>query len=168
MTLDGSPTAALMRGGIVVSFVVLVFFGFTRLHPEPVAARQGTSIIHPWAKGGVRIGGAMPMYVVIENNGMTQERLLGVTSPLADRIVISKLSRNSGNVRDTELDGVQLAPGARLAFRPGELQIMLIGARREIAPGQFIPLVLMFERGGELTVSLRIENIGEPEHNDHF
>lgn len=168
MTLDGSPKAALVRGGIVLLIVAAVYLGISRIHPEPVAASQGTSVIHPWAKGGARAGAAMPMYVVLENKGTTPERLLHVSSPIADRIVINRLTREAGLVRAAELDEVVLPPGGRLAFRPGERQLTLIGARGPIAPGASIPLTFRFERGGELKVDLRVENMGDPEHNDHF
>lgn len=168
MTLEGSPTAALTRAGILLFIVALAYFGLTRIHPEPVAAREGTSVIHPWAKGGVGTGGAMPMYVVLENKGATTERLVGVSSPMADRVIMSKLSREGGLMRAVELEDVQLPPGARLAFRPGERQITLLGARTSIEPGNYIPLTFTFARGGELTANLRVENMGEPEHDDHF
>lgn len=168
MTLDGPPLAALARGGGALLIVVAIYLGISRIHPEPVAARQGTAVVHPWAKGGARAGTAMPMYVVLENNGATQERLLEVSSPMADRIVINRLVREAGLIRAAELNEVVLPPGGRLAFRPGERQITLIGARASIEPGSFIPLTFTFERGGKLTANLRVENMGEPEHEDHF
>ncbi len=110
----------------------------------------------------------MPMYVVLENKGATPERLLHVSSPIAERIVITRLTRENGLIRATELDEVVLPPGGRLAFRPRERQITLIGARGVIEPGSSIPLTFTFERSGELKVDLRVENIGDPEHSDHF
>lgn len=160
--------AAMARAVVVLLIVATIYLGVSRIHPEPVAAQQGTAVIHPWAKGGARAGTAMPMYVVLQNNGATQERLLEVSSPMADRIVINQLVREAGLMRAAELDEIVLPPGGRLAFRPGERQITLIGARASIEPGSFIPLTFTFERGGKLTANLRVENMGEPEHDDHF
>lgn len=160
--------AALARGGVALLIVGAIYLGVSRIHPEPVAARQGTAVIHPWAKGGARAGTAMPMYVVLQNNSTTEERLLEVSSPMADRIEINRLVREAGLIHTSVLTEVVLPPGGRLAFRPGERQITLIGARAPIEPGSFIPLTFTFERGGRLTANLRVENMGEPEHDDHF
>ncbi len=168
MTTDGSPLVALARGGVTLLIVAAIYLAVSRIHPEPVAAREGTAVIHPWAKGGARSGTVMPMYVVLENNGMTQERLLGISSPMADHIVINRLVLEAGLIRAANLQEIVLPPGGRLAFRPGERQLTLIGARVPIEPGSFIPLTFTFERGGKLTANLRVENMSEPEHDDHF
>ncbi len=168
MTFEGSPGAALARGAIVMLLVGSAIYGLRQIHPEPVAAREGTAVVHPWAKGGVRAGGQLPMYVVLANTSVTPERLLSVTSPLAERVVMKRLVREQGLVRPNELADLPLAPGSRLAFRPGERQITLIGARQRIEPGDRIPLTFVFERGGAMNVSLQVENLGQPEHDDHF
>ena len=168
MTFEGSPRAELARGAIAMLLVGFAIYGLRQIHPEPVAAREGTAVVHPWAKGGVQAGGQLPMYVVLANTGATTERLLFVTSPLAERVVIKQLVREQGLIRPNELEDLPLAPGSRLAFRPGERQITLIGARERIEPGDRIPLTFVFERGGAMNVSLHVENLGQPEHDDHF
>lgn len=167
MILEGSAKAAAARCGIVVILVAGASFGISRIHPEPVAARAGTAVIHPWAKGGASAGASMAAFVVLENGGDTPERLIAISSPLAERTVMIEIGRENGSARVQELDALTLAPGTRIALRPGQRQIMLIGARGSIEPGSWIPITFTFERGGALLANLRVESLGEPEHDDH-
>ena len=69
-------------------------------------------------------------------------------------------------------EGVEIAPGRRVQFRPGGDHVMLTGLREPLKAGTSTELRLRFDRSGERRVELRILDAassgGEPQsHSGH-
>lgn len=156
------------RAAVVLCLVGLAVFGLSFVHREPVAARGGIAISHPWSKGGSVDRRSLQAYLTIENKGGQPDRLLHVESSAAQRILIKRVVRDGRNLQPVELSGLELDPQTRLVMRPGELQITLYSLNAVVQPGETVPLSLLFERAGRFDVAVQIENLGEPEHADHF
>ena len=54
-----------------------------------------------------------------------------------------------------------MAAGATLRFAPGGLHIMLQGLTRALTPGEEVPLELLLEGGGSLSVRARVRALGD-------
>jgi copper(I)-binding protein len=75
---------------------------------------------HPWARatpGGAKTGAA---YVTLINNGGVADRLLSATTPVADSVQFHSVSEEGGVSRMREMHGVEIAPGAKVTFSPGD------------------------------------------------
>jgi len=55
---------------------------------------------------------------------------------------------------------VDVTPGARVAFSPGGLHIMVVGLKQPLKEGQTFPLTLTFEKAGKIDVMVPIEKVG--------
>jgi copper(I)-binding protein len=156
------------RLGVLGLLITAAGVAFLMIHPEPVAQRAGIAVIHPWARGEARARQSLPVYVVLRNDAAVDDTLLGVETPAARLATVKRLDGREGLVRATELPVVILPAQGRLAFRPGQLQITLVELEQPVAPGDTLPITFRFARAGQLTANIRIENIGTPEHSDHF
>jgi copper(I)-binding protein len=143
-------------------------YGASWTHPEPSATAGSVSIIHPWARGGERMGQQFPVYVTLANSGQVQDRLVSAESPLAERVIIKELDRRDGLVSARQLDALILPPQSRQTLRPGQSQITLDRLKTTIRPGDTLPLNLQFERAGNIKVTVVVENVGQPDHPEHF
>lgn len=139
-----------------------------QIHPEPVAQRGGVAVIHPWAKGTALNGDQFPFYATFANSGVRPDRLLKIETAAAHHAILKALDTKTGIVRPVELDELALPAKGRVSLRPGTHQITLIGLYAKVEPGSFIPVTFVFERAGRLSADIRVENLGEPEHNDHI
>jgi copper(I)-binding protein len=144
------------------------FYGASFIHPEPAATSGFVSIIHPWARGGARMGQQLPVHVTFANGGQVQDRLVSAESPLAERVIIKELELRGGFVTARELDDLILPAQSRQTLRPGQSQITLDSVKTHVQPGDSVPLTLRFERAGTLKVLVTVENIGQPDHAEHF
>jgi copper(I)-binding protein len=54
-----------------------------------------------------------------------------------------------------------IAAGATVYFAPGGLHIMLQGLTRALTPGEEVPLELLLDGGGSLSVSARVHALGD-------
>lgn len=131
----------------------------------PVAAhelRVGDLLIeHPWTRA---VGDRAPTaagYMVIRNTATTPDRLIAAETPRASRVEIHEMSVTDGIMRMRPITGgIALPPGAEVRLAPGGQHLMLIGPQGGFAQGAHVPVTLVFERAGRVTVELAVEAAG--------
>ena len=131
-------------------------------------ASDAKSIVveHPWARAtpaGAKTGAA---YMTLINNGSAGDRLLGATTPVADKIQFHSVTEDNGVSRMREMHDVAVAPGARVAFSPGGMHVMLVGLKQPLKEGQTFPLNLTFEKAGKVDVTVSVAKVGAMQHGD--
>lgn len=58
------------------------------------------------------------------------------------------------------LDGVTVAGGQSVTFKPGGYHLMLMDLKQPLKQGEKLPLTLVFEKAGEVSVEAAIAAIG--------
>ena len=115
-------------------------------------------IIHPYATPsvpGARNGAAY----VAGLEARQADRLLRVTTPIAERAEVHTMSMDAGGVmRMREVADLPLAPGAPIKMRPGDgPHFMLMGLKQPLKEGDSFPMTLEFERGGKVDVKVVVQ-----------
>jgi periplasmic copper chaperone A len=121
-------------------------------------------IAHPWARAtaqGQRVGGA---YFEIDNRGPA-DRLLAVRGEVSEAQQLHSMALNDNVMRMREVDAIDVPAGGKVRLEPGGLHIMLVGLKAPLAAGSSFPLLLKFEKAGELKVEVRVES-GMPAGHD--
>ncbi|CAK0769396.1 periplasmic copper chaperone A [uncultured Gammaproteobacteria bacterium] len=123
-------------------------------------------IDQPWVRETPKGAQAGAAYMALSNTGAAPDRLLGGSSPMADKVELHTHIDDNGVMRMRKIDAVEIAPGEPSVLRPGGMHIMLIGLKGQIKQGTPVPLTLRFERGGEVTISMPVAGPGamEPPH----
>jgi copper(I)-binding protein len=128
-------------------------------HAQTSAASM-VVVQQPWVRAtpkGAKTGAA---YMTLINNGASADRLLSATTPLADQVQFHKETEDNGVSRMREVRNVELEPGAKIVFKPGEMHMMLVGLKQPLIEGQALPPTLRFERAGNIDVTMPIEKVG--------
>jgi len=125
----------------------------------PAAHAAGVSelqISGAWARPmppGARVGAG---YVEIHNAGDTARRLLGASSLRASSMEIHTMAEVDGVMRMRRLrDGIEIAPGATVALKPGAEHLMFFNPEPAFAIGEQLPVTLRFD--GEQSIELQFE-----------
>ncbi len=153
------------NAGQVISVLLLALVFSAQLH----AQTPGQNIIiveRLWARAtpaGAKTGA---VYVTLINNGSTGDRLLGATTPMADKVQFHSASEENGVSRMREMRTVEVAPGATVSFNPGDMHIMVVGLKQPLKEGQSFPLTLTFEKAGKEDVSVPVAKVGAMQHRD--
>jgi copper(I)-binding protein len=153
------------KTGRVISALLLALGFSAQLH----AQTPGQNIIiveRLWARAtpaGAKTGA---VYVTLINNGSTGDRLLGATTPMADKVQFHSASEENGVSRMREMRTVEVAPGATVSFNPGDMHIMVVGLKQPLKEGQSFPLTLTFEKAGKEDVSVPVAKVGAMQHRD--
>jgi len=120
------------------------------------------AIGHPFATPSIPGTSNGAAYLAsIENNGAAADRLVRASTPIAARVEIHTMNLDAqGVMRMREIDGVELAPKAKVQMKPGGgLHLMLIGLKEPLKEDATFPMTLEFERAGKVEVKMIV---GQP------
>ena len=121
---------------------------------------------HPWTRAtppGAKVAAG---YLTMRNSGKLPERILGASSPAAERVELHIQVRDGDVLKMREVSHFEIPPGGRLTLRPGGSHLMLVGLKKPFAKGEHIPLTVRFERAGEVQVEVEVQS-GEAAHSHH-
>lgn len=111
------------------------------------AAQPVAEVTDAWVRAtvpGQQVAGA---YLKIRS--ARAAKLVGVKSAVAKSAEIHSMSNDGGVMRMRKLDGLALPAGERVALEPGRNHIMLLDIKRQLQPGEKIPLTLIVSQGGK-------------------
>lgn len=122
------------------------------------------SIEQPWAAptpAGVDVSAG---YLVIHNRTSSDDRLLGVTSPRAERVEVHEMTMDGAVMQMRPVESPTIAAGQSLTFGPGGMHLMFNGVAEPFAEGQQIPIQLTFEHAGAIDVTLPVRAASPEAH----
>lgn len=121
---------------------------------------------HPWTRATPPGSKVAAGYLEIRNSGRQPDRLIGASTPAAERVELHVIVHQGDIRRMRAVEAFDLPPRERLALRPGGPHLMIMGLKRDFAKGERVPLTLRFEKAGELRVELEVQAIDsrKPHH----
>jgi copper(I)-binding protein len=116
---------------------------------------------NPWARAtpkGASVGGA---YMTITNKGAEADRLIGVSSPVANQTEVHQMAMDKDvmSMRPVQ-GGLEIKPGQTVVFNPESFHLMLIGLKQPMAQGGRVKATLDFAKAGKLDLEFVVESIG--------
>lgn len=130
---------------------------------EPSAAADATGIKasgikveNAWARASIGQGTSGAIYVTIVNDGKTDDRLTGVTTPVAARAELHTMLPEGGIMRMRTLETMDIEAGATVSMIPSDGHIMLIGLQGPLKEGDSFPVTLTFEKAGNVEATVEV------------
>jgi len=145
----------LIAAGLVTPFAA-------RAHHD--TTHGSLTLIHPWTRAA-RAGAQGAGFMAIRNNGTEADRLVSATSPAAPRMELHTHVRDGDVMRMRPVNDIPVPAGQTVRLQPGGLHLMFIGLSQELRRGQSVPVTLVFERAGAVTVQLEIQAAGARGHH---
>lgn len=126
------------------------------------AAEQGKSIQieKPWARASIIKSRPGAAYMTIVNLGSNPDRLVSVSSPLADKVSVHLSEMTNGVMQMSPMHDLPLEAGGRVTLKPGGLHLMLMKLKTPLKKGKRLPLTLIFEIAGKIDVQAQILGLG--------
>jgi copper(I)-binding protein len=100
-------------------------------------------------------------YLTLHNGGTQPVVVAGVSSPAAGAAMIHETTLANGQSKMRAHESLRIAAGETVRLAPGGLHIMLHMLKHPLAAGDEVPLVLLLEGGGRLTVTARVRALGD-------
>ena len=120
------------------------------------------AIGHPYATPSIPGTSNGAAYLAsVENKGTVADRLVRASTPAAARVELHTMAVDAqGVMRMREVDGIALAPKAKVQMKPGSgLHLMLMGLKEPLKEDASFPMTLEFERAGKVEVKVVV---GQP------
>jgi copper(I)-binding protein len=143
----------------VVGAALAATFALT-VHAGEVTRAGNLEIDSPWARASVGTARPSAAYVTIRNTGDRPERLTEVTTPVAGHAETHAMAHEGGVMKMRPAGPLEIPPGGELRLAPGGLHIMLMELKQPLTEGESLPLTLIFETAGEVTLKVPITGIG--------
>ncbi len=120
---------------------------------------------------GAQAGGAV---ATLENRGSVADKLMGASTPAAERVEIHVMKMENNIMRMREIGPVEIKPGQTVVMgksHPEGLHMMLMGLKQPLKEGEKVPITLNFEKAGavqlEMLVSGQARGAKAGEHKHH-
>ncbi len=128
------------------------------------AAAQGTpsaiAVTDAWARAtppGAKTGAA---YVTVANKGTGDDRLIGVSTPVARQAQVHTTINDNGVMKMRPVAALDVKPGTSVSLKPGGLHVMLMGLKAPLTQGQSFPLTLTFAKAGKIETTVKVAKAG--------
>lgn len=126
-------------------------------------------IDHPWSRATpptARIGAG---FMTLTNRGDSADRLVAVTSAVADRVEIHQTTIGADGMASMQPldDGLPLPAGATVTLKPGSFHLMFVGLKHPLQDGASFDATLEFEQSGAVDVRFVIGAMGAGVPHEH-
>ena len=124
-------------------------------------------IENAWARAtapGAKIAAG---YMVIRNGAPAADRLIGASSPAAEKVETHVTLKDGDVFRMREVKGYDIPAGGSFELKPGGAHLMLVNIKAPLKEGDKVPLTLRFERAGELKTELHVGRLSETGQHGH-
>ena len=142
---------------------VPIFLGLFLLASGPALAQ--IKVEEAWSRAtppGAKIASG---YLTIRNAGAA-DRLVGASSPAAERVETHVTLRDGDISRMREVKGYDVPAKGTLELKPGGAHLMLVNIRAPFKAGTKVPLTLKFEKAGEIKTELQVRPLtGGAQHS---
>lgn len=143
--------------GLVAAIALVAFLVCPASRPVTPPSTPAPSAIGEDVFGGVAQPDTVPVSLLIQNHGTTDDRLLGASTPVAARVEVHHTQLQHGRRAMLPLaDGLIISAGSSIVLEPGAAHVMLIDLKEGLVQGQTFPLTLRFARAGEVMVAVRV------------
>lgn len=121
-----------------------------------VAAEDSLTVQDAWSRPTILLDRPGAAYFTIVNNAAEDDRLVKASSPLADRVELHVHKHENGVMRMVKVDHIPVAAHGETVVKPGGYHLMLFGLKQKLHLGDKLPLVLTFERAGEIRATAEV------------
>jgi copper(I)-binding protein len=127
-----------------------------------VTAQQGNGagpeVQHAWARASAGTTGAA--YFSVLNRGTSRDRLVTVRTPVAEKAELHESKTENGIMTMRPVGPLTIEPGKSAVLKPGADHVMLMGLKHPLKEGDSFPIILTFEKGGDVEVAVTVARAG--------
>jgi len=145
-----------MRRALMVSVALLAALALAACGGSG-GTTGGIAVSDAWARPSPMMERAGAAYMVLQNNGATEDKLLSVESDVAKTIELHETKEMNGMMQMSPVPNIPVPANGKTELKPGGLHVMLIGLTRELKAGDKVQLTLNFEKAGKVPVTAEVK-----------
>ncbi|TNF63712.1 MAG: copper chaperone PCu(A)C [Rhodobacteraceae bacterium] len=134
------------------------------------AFADGIMVKDPYARSSGPTAVAGAAFMELMNPGTEDDRLIAARSDIAERVELhTHLQDANGVMRMVEIeDGIAVPAGGSALLARGGDHVMFIGLKQPLNQGDEIAVTLVFEKAGEVAVTIPVDLERKPMGHGHM
>lgn len=140
-------------GSRAAGFTVLLLAACVLI--EPAGAAEPVTVKDAWVRmpaPGQTVAGA---YMTL--SARSKSALVSVASPVAARGELHSMTMESGVMKMRGVERIDVAAGRTVTLEPGGLHVMLVDLKRQLKPGEKVPLTLTVQRADSSLAAFTVQ-----------
>jgi copper(I)-binding protein len=133
---------------------------------DAAAAHAQITVQDAWARATPPGATMAAGYLTVRNAGAA-DRLVGASSPAAERVETHNTSHEGDVARMREVKGYAVPARGTLELKPSGSHLMFVNIKSPFKEGTSVPLTLKFEKAGEVKTELQVRPLAGGEHHSH-
>ena len=117
------------------------------------------TIVEPWSRALPPNAPNGVAYFRVENRGGESDRLVSAHTDVAESVEFHTHEMDGGMMKMRRVESVEVPAGSEARFKPHGLHLMLFGLKEPLADGASYALTVVFEKAGELDVSVDVKRV---------
>ncbi|WP_454692269.1 copper chaperone PCu(A)C [Achromobacter aloeverae] len=146
-----------LRKYVLAAALALAAHGAAHAHDFKAGAIEIDDLWMRATAPGQSVGGG---YMEIDNDGKQADRLLSITSPIADSVEMHETRTENGVSSMRATGPVTIPPDSEIKFAPGGYHLMFLKLKQPLKQGDEVPATLVFEHAGAVDVRFKVKPIG--------
>jgi copper(I)-binding protein len=114
------------------------------------------TVSEAWVRPSPMMERAGAAYMVLQNNGAAEDKLLSVESDVAKTLELHETKESGGMMSMSPVPNIPVPANGKAGLEPGGFHVMLIGLNRELKAGDKVQLTLNFEKAGKVPVTAEV------------
>jgi len=150
-----------MRNLLILLLAVLALLLVAACGPAPASDAPQIKVMEPWSPSALAAGNGA-VYMMLENDGGSADKLVSVESDAAEAVELHQTKMENDVMKMSPIQGgIEVPAGGSAELKPGGMHVMLINLKKELTPGEKIPLTLNFEKSGPIKIEAEIREMGK-------
>ena len=131
------------------------------------AALAQVTVKNPWTRATASAQTVAAGYLEIVNTGRTADRVIGASTPAAERIELHVVGLEGEVMKMREVKSFEVPAGGRMELKPRGPHLMIMGIKRAFKKDERIPVTLRFEKAGDVAIELVVGGIDTQVESKH-
>ena len=96
-------------------------------------------------------------YMTIHNLGSEPDKLISISSPMAERVELHKTSIENGIAKMFKMPQIPLPPKSTIILKPGNFHLLVMGLKKPLVAVTLFPMTLNFATEGAINSNLKVK-----------
>ncbi|AVO38741.1 copper chaperone PCu(A)C [Pukyongiella litopenaei] len=135
----------------------------------PALAADTIAVHDSYARSSTATSSSGAAFMMIENTGDTDDRLVSAASDIAARVELHTHKENADGVMQMmEVEeGFVIPAGGKHMLQRGGDHVMFMGLKAPLEQGATVPVTLTFEKAGEMSIDVPVDLERAPAKMSH-
>jgi copper(I)-binding protein len=146
--------------------ILTIAAGAMMLHWTAVTLAGGVlDVKDPYARSVPPGQANSAVFMQIVNRGVPARAIVGGKSDAAEVVELHNHTMDDGMMRMRRVERIEIPGQGSVSLEPGGLHVMLIGLKRQLAPGDKVELILDVDDGTALGIEAHVRAVQPMDHH---